>query len=101
MKDTDGYVLDGEFSGTPPSGDGTEGGDFVSVFVVGTPLPLVADFTAQPTNGSEPLVVSFTDESSGTVTSWSWDFDDDGTPDSSEQNPLYTYYTPGTYTVTL
>lgn len=30
----DGIALDGEFSGTLPSGDGTEGGDFVAEFVV-------------------------------------------------------------------
>jgi hypothetical protein len=30
----DGLVLDGEFSGALPSGDGTEGGDFVTTFTV-------------------------------------------------------------------
>jgi uncharacterized delta-60 repeat protein len=62
---------------------------------------LTADFTASPTSGAPPLGVTFTDQSVGTVTIWDWDFDHDGSTDSTEQNPLYTYNTPGTYTVTL
>ncbi|NIQ88288.1 MAG: PKD domain-containing protein, partial [Deltaproteobacteria bacterium] len=37
----------------------------------------------------------------GDVDTWSWDFDNDGTEDSTEQNPVYTYTTGGTYTVSL
>jgi uncharacterized delta-60 repeat protein len=55
---------------------------------------LTADFSASAT-------VTFTDQSVGTVTSWAWDFDNNGSTDSTAQNPLYTYNTPGTYTVTL
>jgi len=65
------------------------------------PTAPAADFTAEPLSGYEPLTVSFTDQSTGAITTWSWDFDNDSTPDSTEQNPLYTYYTPGTYTVAL
>ena len=61
----------------------------------------VADFSASPTSGVAPLNVTFTDQSVGTVTSWDWDFDDDGSTDSTAQNPSYAYNTPGTYTVTL
>ena len=32
---------------------------------------------------------------------WSWDFDDDGVEDSTDQNPSYNYTSPGDYTVTL
>jgi PKD repeat protein len=35
------------------------------------------------------------------ITSWSWDFDDDGVVDATSQNPVYTYTTPGSYTVAL
>jgi len=35
--DLDANALDGEFSGSFPSGDGTEGGDFEAVFSVGAP----------------------------------------------------------------
>ncbi|WP_455709795.1 outer membrane protein assembly factor BamB family protein [Methanosarcina mazei] len=62
---------------------------------------LVADFTATPTSGFSPLTVNFTDQSTGSPTSWSWDFDNDGTVDSSEQNPSHTYEKAGTYTVNL
>ena len=60
-----------------------------------------ADFGADPTCGYNPLTVNFTDESTGIVTDWSWDFDNDGIEDSADQNPTYTYSVPGTYTVKL
>jgi PGF-pre-PGF domain-containing protein len=71
--------------------------------VIGQPLPEppTADFTANATSGEAPLAVAFTDVSMGTVTSWAWDFENDGTIDSTEQNPSYTYTTAGTYTVNL
>jgi len=58
-----------------------------------------AAFTANPRSGHVPLAVSFTDQSTGGVTLWSWDFGDGAT--STEQNPTHTYRKPGTYTVTL
>jgi uncharacterized delta-60 repeat protein len=64
-------------------------------------LPPVADFTATPTSGAVPLTVQFTDTSTGVITSWAWDFDNDGMTDSTEQNPDYTYTNPGAYTVKL
>lgn len=39
--DLDGNLLDGEFSGTLPSGDGTAGGDFVADFSIDAPPPVV------------------------------------------------------------
>jgi PKD repeat protein len=65
----------------------------------GGPVPPVAAFVGDPTSGFEPLLVNFTDQSSGSPTSWSWTFGDGGT--SPQQNPSYTYNTAGTYTVTL
>ena len=58
-----------------------------------------AGFSADVTAGVAPLTVRFTDESSGDPKSWSWAFGDGGT--SAEQNPVYTYRTPGNYTVNL
>ena len=43
--------------------------------------------------------VQFTDTSTGSPTSWLWNFGDSTT--STSQNPTKTYSTPGTYTVTL
>ena len=64
-----------------------------------TPTPPVADFAGDPTSGVAPLVVNFTDLSTGSPTSWSWTFGDGGT--STAQNPSYSYGSAGTYTVAL
>nr|WP_172635214.1 disaggregatase related repeat-containing protein [Methanomethylovorans hollandica] len=58
-----------------------------------------ANFTSNITEGYTPLSVKFTDTSTGSPTSWLWDFGDGNT--STEQNPTYTYYKSGNYTVTL
>ncbi len=68
---------------------------------VGNPLAVVS-FTAMPSSGPRPLTVQFTDTSSNSPTSWEWDFNDDGVPDSTLQNPLpFTYTVVGTYSVRL
>jgi PKD repeat protein len=51
--------------------------------------------------GAAPLTVAFTDSSTGNITSWSWDFDNDCTEDGTSRNPIHTFSEPGTYTVTL
>jgi uncharacterized membrane protein (UPF0182 family) len=58
-----------------------------------------AESMGAPTSGLEPLVVQFTDQSMGTVATWSWDFGDGQTSD--EQNPSHTYQSAGSYTVSL
>jgi PKD repeat protein len=62
-----------------------------------SPSP-VADFSANPTSGDAPLSIQFTDQSIY-ANEWSWDFGDGAT--STEQNPTYTYSTPGSYIVSL
>ncbi len=59
------------------------------------------DFIGEPLTGLVPLDVQFTDISIGDITSWEWDFDNDGTIDSNEQNPLFTYLETGIYSVSL
>ena len=61
----------------------------------------VADFTANVTSGEAPLAVQFTDASSGSPTSWAWDFENDGVVDSTEQSPSFTYTAAGTYSINL
>ena len=58
-------------------------------------------FSATPKAGYPPLDVQFTDESTGEIETWEWDFDNDGTVDSTEQNPQFTYDEIGNYTVSL
>lgn len=58
-----------------------------------------AAFTATPLSGCPPMVVSFTDNSTGSPVAWKWDLGN-GTI-SYLQNPVATYFNPGTYTVKL
>jgi len=88
---------------TVSNADGSDSEVKTDYIVVGEPLPgaPVANFTATPTSGTVPLTVNFTDQSTGTVSSYAWDFNYDGNVDSTEQSPSYTYGTAGTYTVNL
>jgi gliding motility-associated-like protein len=58
-----------------------------------------AEFSATPIAGCAPLVVKFTDQSTGNPTEWKWDLGN-GTV-SVFPNPSVTYFNPGTYTITL
>ncbi len=78
----------------------TSGSEYQVVGEAGGDAP-VANFTANVTSGKAPLAVQFTDASSGSPTSWAWDFENDGVVDSTEQNPAHIYETAGTYTVNL
>jgi len=62
-----------------------------------------ADFSASLTSGTAPLTVDFINQSTGGDGSltYQWDFDNDGTVDSSEVNPSCIYTFPGSYTVKL
>jgi len=57
------------------------------------------NFAANVTSGYVPFDVQFTDYSTGSPSSWSWDFGDGGT--STSQNPVHTYSSTGVYDVTL
>jgi PKD repeat protein len=89
--------------------DDDEGGSLLDTsvvngsFTVGAPVPEppVADFNKNVSSGPAPLAVRFTDTSTGNPDAWSWDFDNDGIIDSTEQNPVHTYTLPGSYSVTL
>ncbi len=70
--------------------------DYITVYV-----PPEADFTATPTIGTSPLTVSFSDASTGVITTWDWDFDNDGVTDSTAQDATFIYNDLGFYTVKL
>lgn len=64
-------------------------------------LPTAA-FTASTTSGIEQLTVSFTNQTATYgPTSWAWDFDANGTVDSTQESPIWAYTTAGTYSVTM
>lgn len=66
-----------------------------------SPLP-TASFTG--TNVCVGLMSNFTDQSTvvnGTINSWEWDFDNNGSIDNLSQNPSYAFSTPGLHDVEL
>lgn len=57
------------------------------------------DFSLSPAQGTSPHTVQFMDNSQNDVTEWLWDFGDG--VQSSGQHPKHTYFTKGTYSVSL
>ncbi|MBX3473052.1 MAG: PKD domain-containing protein [Planctomycetes bacterium] len=82
--------------GGKKSGGGSSGGGTGP-----TPVAPVADFSGTPTTLQTGQSVTFTDLSTGTPVTWAWDFDGNGTTDSTAQNPAHVYNTAGTFNVTL
>lgn len=65
-------------------------------------MPPSADFSASPLSGPVPLEVSFTDESSGCATAWSWMFDNGRkTVHIHAKHPTYIFEDYGRYDVSL
>ena len=60
---------------------------------------LKANFVSNIQTGCPPLVVSFQDLSTGNPSSWKWDLGNGVI--TTLQNPITTYFDPGTYTVKL
>ncbi len=81
--------------------------------VIVTPTRVIANFTARPLTGPAPLTVRFTDQSTGSPTSWNWTFQETSWnmtflnsgatvyDTSNVQNPIETFTDPGTYEVWL
>lgn len=85
----------GTYSVTVTNNYGSDTDDIVVTFKDNT----VAGFVG-PTLAEQNQSVSFTDVSSGTIDTWTWDFGD-GIGGSSDQNPTYAFPNAGTYTVSL
>jgi uncharacterized repeat protein (TIGR01451 family) len=60
-----------------------------------------ASFGADHTSGLVPLIVTFTDTSTGTITNRFWDFGDNVTTNTVNPSMGHTYNSTGTYTVAL
>jgi gliding motility-associated-like protein len=76
-------------------------GTSASVTVNANPVPQAA-FIATPPTAFAGDTIAFTDQStvsSGSITSWMWDFGDGNT--STTSNPTHSYGTPGSYNVCL
>lgn len=73
----------------------------LTITIGSNPLFPVAQFTN--TTACEGSATQFTDTSTpvGSINAWSWDFDADGVPDATTQNPSYTFPAAGTYPVSL
>src|SRR5690606_13992319 len=60
---------------------------------------LNADFSSNITSGCTPILVQFSDISTGNPVSWSWNLGNGTT--STLQNPSTTYFNSGTYNISL
>ncbi len=78
---------------------GTHGrGMFTSTGFTST-APFKAAYTPSKTSGTSPLTVEFLDRSTGSPTSWAWNFGDGNT--STDQSPTHTFTTTGRFNVEL
>ena len=91
--------------GTYPVTMDVAGGSPVTHDVVVVNAPPVASFEYSPTEPDPDEWILFTSAASSdcddSVTGVEWDFDDDGTTDSTEPNPVHKFSTPGPHDVTL
>ncbi len=75
--------------------------NYLNIEAINQPAIPVAKFYGNPTQGMAPFSVSFIDTSNNSPTSWQWDFDNNGSIDSTSQNPTHVYTTAGIYNVRL
>ncbi|MFA3839570.1 ThuA domain-containing protein [Streptomyces aureus] len=99
------YVIDfGLGSGTGRGGSNEGAGIYRIDYVADSRLP-DARAAAAPDSGSAPLAVTFSSAGSGLPdgkpVTYAWDFDGDGTTDSTDANPKYTYTKNGVFTARL
>ncbi len=110
--DTNSPPLDGSGAWEMPAGGSDVELDFFTAYWGGsnpeaagqatnlTAEPLLASFTAGPTNGVAPLAVTFTDTSTGTISNRFWNFGDGNTSNTTVTTLSHTYGA-GIYNVTL
>ena len=79
--------------------DGTIGDIGAFYYDQGSAAPVISDFTADPVSGRQPLVVQFSQEITGPVTSYLWSFSDGST--STLPNPVKVFTEMGKVSVSL
>lgn len=65
-----------------------------------TPLPVIADFIPTSASICTGESITFTDQSTGSITSWTWSFGG-GATNSTAQNPTIQFNSAGTFDVSL
>jgi len=90
------------FNVSPLLGDAANANDLSDLFNndLFEILPPVASFAGNPTSGAEPLAVTLTDTSMGSITNRFWSFGDGCTTNTTATTVAHTYQA-GTYGVTL
>ena len=95
------YVIDW---GSGFNGNNADSGIFRIDYIKGARRP-IAHAAVDKDNGPVPLAVQFSSAGSvdpeGTSLTYAWDFDGNGTTDSTAANPTHTYTTAGNYNVKL
>jgi len=81
---------------TGPGGTDTEA---KTDYIIVREQPPVAAFAADSTSGEIPMTVTFSDSSTGIISTWLWDFGDGQS--SFEPDPVHVYTTADTFTVSL
>ncbi|MFD0592196.1 PKD domain-containing protein [Catellatospora coxensis] len=95
------YVIDfGAGSGSGRGGS-NDGAGIYRIDYVANGVPPTAKITTNRDNGPAPLAVTFSSAGSVGATSYAWDFDGNGTVDSTAANPSYTYTTRGRFNARL
>jgi len=97
------YEADGIYDGYLIVTDRGGLSDRVDFTVVVTDIAPIADFVWEPRSPLEGEEVRFRDNSTSYdgIVAYEWDFDEDGTIDSREKDPIYTFHSDGTYRVRL
>ena len=92
------YTTDGIYTASL-NVKGPGGSDTHHVTIRVDPMPVMANFFADITQGDAPHIVQFTDQSTGNILKWQWNFGDGQA--NYEKNPVHSYQKPGTYSVSL
>ena len=93
------YSTNGAYSVTLSISSASCSDSVSQTIVVGNVIPTCAAAYYYVPDSSNQNIIDFFDISTGSPTSWAWDFGDGTT--SSLQNPSHTYAANGNYTVTL